>query len=214
MALIKCSECGNEISDKAKVCINCGYKMQKKEKIHCKECGNEINDKEKACSKCGCPIRKIKFNKIKIIISILLAVILLTVLVCVILNKANTLVCTYYNSNEAGTIEYKVTYKFKNGEVKSLKGYQYAKPNNRQVAESLWKVTNKQQDQYNYYEGLTYRATFSEDYEVTINYSIDAQKAPTMFKSVAGLTGISGINSKLTKNEIREIYEENDFICK
>ena len=25
MALIKCEECGKEISDKAKTCINCGY---------------------------------------------------------------------------------------------------------------------------------------------------------------------------------------------
>ena len=28
MALIKCSECGKEISDKAKICVNCGKKIQ------------------------------------------------------------------------------------------------------------------------------------------------------------------------------------------
>lgn len=32
MALIKCNECGKEISDKAKVCPHCGYEMQKKNK--------------------------------------------------------------------------------------------------------------------------------------------------------------------------------------
>ena len=31
MALIKCSECGKEISDKAKVCSNCGTKIKNKE---------------------------------------------------------------------------------------------------------------------------------------------------------------------------------------
>ncbi len=30
MALINCPECGKEISDTAKVCINCGYKLQRK----------------------------------------------------------------------------------------------------------------------------------------------------------------------------------------
>ena len=28
MALIKCPECGQEVSDKAKVCINCGYPLE------------------------------------------------------------------------------------------------------------------------------------------------------------------------------------------
>lgn len=214
MALIKCSECGREISDKAKKCVNCGCKIQMKKKIICKECGTEINEKEKKCSKCGCPVRKFSFNKIKIIIISLIVLILIGVLTFFIFNKSNTLVCIYTNSNEVGTIEYRLTYKFKNGKVKSLEGYQYARPTNRQVAESLWEVSNNQQDQYNYYEGLTYKATFNEDNAITIRYSIDVEKAPSMFKSVAGLSGVSDINSNLTKEEIQEIYEENDFICK
>lgn len=31
MALMKCPECGNEVSDKAEMCPNCGYKIEKKE---------------------------------------------------------------------------------------------------------------------------------------------------------------------------------------
>lgn len=27
MSLIKCPECGKEVSDKAKVCTNCGYQL-------------------------------------------------------------------------------------------------------------------------------------------------------------------------------------------
>lgn len=33
MALIKCSECGKEISDKAVVCVNCGNPISTKKKI-------------------------------------------------------------------------------------------------------------------------------------------------------------------------------------
>lgn len=32
MALIKCPECGKQISDKATVCIGCGYPINKKNK--------------------------------------------------------------------------------------------------------------------------------------------------------------------------------------
>ena len=31
MALIKCPECGNEISDTAEQCIHCGYRIKKDE---------------------------------------------------------------------------------------------------------------------------------------------------------------------------------------
>lgn len=31
MALIKCPECGNQISDKAESCPKCGYELNKKE---------------------------------------------------------------------------------------------------------------------------------------------------------------------------------------
>lgn len=37
MALIKCPECGKEISDKANVCIHCGYPIKNKTYINNKE---------------------------------------------------------------------------------------------------------------------------------------------------------------------------------
>lgn len=40
MALIKCPECGREISDKSKICIHCGYPLE-----------NE-KDKKELCVKC------------------------------------------------------------------------------------------------------------------------------------------------------------------
>ena len=42
MALINCPECNKEISDKAEVCINCGYKLPKQESmfqgVYCPSC--------------------------------------------------------------------------------------------------------------------------------------------------------------------------------
>ena len=34
MALIKCPECGKEISDKAEICVNCGIKISDIENLH------------------------------------------------------------------------------------------------------------------------------------------------------------------------------------
>lgn len=56
MALIKCEDCGKEISDKSSACIHCGCPIILKRK--CEECGQDINDNDKVCSYCGCPIEE------------------------------------------------------------------------------------------------------------------------------------------------------------
>lgn len=61
MALIKCNECGKEISDKATICIHCGCPVELK--IKCFECGKEIKSNDKICKNCGCPITKITTNE-------------------------------------------------------------------------------------------------------------------------------------------------------
>lgn len=61
MALIKCKECGEEISSNAKVCPHCGYKN---EVSVCPECGKEINEIDTNCPACGYPLRKKTANNI------------------------------------------------------------------------------------------------------------------------------------------------------
>ena len=217
MALIKCSECGKSVSDKAKSCPSCGNPIEKK--LTCSECGEIINKNDDVCKKCGCPVGKknLKISKnpnIKIIIGGICGVVVLIIILCIVFGKGDTLYCTTKKSSTAGAFEFKVTYTFKDGEIKSLKGYSYAKPSDISVAESLWNISNKQQDQYNYYDGLSYKATYSEDHEVVLNYSIDAQKAPKMFESVATLSGVDGITASSTKDEVRTIFEDNGFKCK
>ncbi len=56
MALIKCSECGQMISDKANTCPHCGIPIE--QKTICEECGMEISTSITVCSNCGYPIQK------------------------------------------------------------------------------------------------------------------------------------------------------------
>ena len=58
MALIKCKECGHEVSDKASSCPNCGCPIEKV--LVCRECGQQIPDGVDTCSNCGCPIERVK----------------------------------------------------------------------------------------------------------------------------------------------------------
>ena len=55
MALIKCKECGKEISDKAKVCPHCGFENNL---IICPECKKEIKGNVNTCPNCGYEIQK------------------------------------------------------------------------------------------------------------------------------------------------------------
>ena len=64
MSLIVCPECGNEVSDKAKACPNCGYPIPQSEIVEekmvktCPECGAIVDEDCEACSECGFPMRK------------------------------------------------------------------------------------------------------------------------------------------------------------
>ena len=68
MSLIKCPNCGEEISDTAEKCIHCGIQLkQKQEKeIKCPECGTVFVSSEMQCPKCGYSVEKIKQTKKKI----------------------------------------------------------------------------------------------------------------------------------------------------
>lgn len=56
MALIKCEECGNMISDKATSCPNCGVPVTRK--IKCQDCGTEFREGLMSCPTCGCPVQQ------------------------------------------------------------------------------------------------------------------------------------------------------------
>ncbi len=61
MALIKCRYCGEDVSEKAKVCPHCGAALLEEpapKPLTCEECGTEIPEGRDSCPKCGCPVSK------------------------------------------------------------------------------------------------------------------------------------------------------------
>lgn len=56
MALIKCPECGNSVSEFAKVCPQCGFSIADALKEYvCPDCGKVITGKMAHCPVCDCP---------------------------------------------------------------------------------------------------------------------------------------------------------------
>lgn len=58
MALIKCKECGHEVSDKASACPNCGCPLEK-ESI-CNECGQLVPNGVDVCPNCHAMLHRKK----------------------------------------------------------------------------------------------------------------------------------------------------------
>ena len=63
---MKCSNCGEEISDGIKFCPNCGENLEKMrgtdsgenlENPKCPDCGHEIGDAVTFCPNCGCNLK-------------------------------------------------------------------------------------------------------------------------------------------------------------
>lgn len=53
MAIIKCPECGHDVSDKATSCPHCGFNISTLK--HCEECNAIISESEANCPNCGSP---------------------------------------------------------------------------------------------------------------------------------------------------------------
>jgi len=72
MALINCSECGNQVNEGDNVCQNCGNPLNQNvfntevtnkfnqeqeestiQKILCDKCGNQVNESDNICQNCG-----------------------------------------------------------------------------------------------------------------------------------------------------------------
>ena len=59
MALIDCSNCGAQISDKSGTCIHCGTPIPPKKVMKpCPECSTMVEDNVYECPECGYPIKK------------------------------------------------------------------------------------------------------------------------------------------------------------
>lgn len=52
MAIIKCPECGSQVSDKAQYCVNCGVAIKDNINI-CPDCGKVLLKEERVCNNCG-----------------------------------------------------------------------------------------------------------------------------------------------------------------
>lgn len=69
MALIKCTDCGKEISDKSLYCLNCGCPVTKEEspkKLHqlCPNCRNPMSPDSIVCPNCGTRLISVNRNPI------------------------------------------------------------------------------------------------------------------------------------------------------
>lgn len=65
MAIVKCSNCGKEISDKANACPQCGQNLtveqesvEETKHLFCEECGTPVAENAEMCPNCGCPVQK------------------------------------------------------------------------------------------------------------------------------------------------------------
>ena len=55
--IIKCPECGHQVSDRAKTCPSCGIEIAGKV-TRCPDCGEIIFKDQAECPNCHCPINR------------------------------------------------------------------------------------------------------------------------------------------------------------
>ena len=145
MALIKCSECGKQISDKAKKCPHCGNVNSA---IVCPECGEIINEKNtKICPNCGVQIKKkndISKKKNIFLIVILIILVILVILVAFFILFSNS---SSTASNIVGNYTYIIEHNWNDDEA-SLNIYEngtcFLSVNNRKTNECTYDVSDQE----------------------------------------------------------------------
>lgn len=192
--------------------------------IKCKECRKRISNLAEKCPKCGCPVSDEEKNYVQktstcnnkpiIIGGIGVGILILIIVVIIVIFSKDKLVCTFNSNNDTGYIDNKVTFTFENEKVKEINAYQLTRPKKLEIAEYLWSIVNNNQEQYNYIDGMSYKATLSENQEIVIRYTVDAEKAPTMFDVATTMAGVDGVTTTSTKKEIIKIFEDANYTCK
>lgn len=69
MAIIKCPNCGREISDKAHQCVHCGEtftKVNYQREFRCSECGTVLTEADTICFNCGCPVDNVEHQQVDV----------------------------------------------------------------------------------------------------------------------------------------------------
>lgn len=147
MAMIKCPECGQEISDKAKKCVHCGKVLieDKPATKVCSDCGKENPIDATECVHCGCPFEeettvetpvqktiaeKPKKNLKKIIIPVVATVVVIAVGLIIYNVKVVKPKNTY---NEAMTLLEKGKYEEADKMLDSIGGYKDVKTIKEQI---------------------------------------------------------------------------------
>lgn len=233
MAMIKCPECGQEISDKAKKCIHCGKVLieDKPATKVCSDCGKENPIDATECVHCGCPFEeettveapvqttiaeKPKKNLKKIIIPVVAAVVIIAVGLIIYNVKVVKPKNTY---NEAMTLLEKGKYEEADKMLDSISGYKDVATIQEQLKyESYvyecvndWKNWLKNPDSFTLYE-----VAFCTDEEshgmyarLSLNGEVDYTYPAVLFRSGAQ----NGFGGNTTGYELFYYVKDKGYTC-
>lgn len=222
MALIRCPECGKEISDKAKKCPNCGKILieEKSETKICGECGKENLIDATECVCCGCPFedekkfekdvvesvptigKNIEKNMKKIIIPVV-AVVLIVVVGLIIYNVKVVKPKNTYD--EAMTLLEKGKYEEADSLLDSIRGYEDVATVQEQLKYESYAYSSinsikkylKNPDSYQPYEITFYASMGTEkdsanSSESEISEETDDEKLPVCIMHYGAQNGFGG----------------------
>ena len=106
MALINCPNCGREISDKAKVCVECGRTIAVEntgiKTVNCPECGEANDGQAGHCTNCGFPFAVVETKKTKNILKkkwFWLLSIIFVLIISILLFEAHSVRTSNYDSD-------------------------------------------------------------------------------------------------------------------
>lgn len=181
MAIIKCPNCNEDVSNKSTECVHCGKKLVEEAKIFCEDCGKEISKNESKCLNCGCPVeknevpQKVEVTKVQIGFEISKKKIIAILIVIVVFIIATIVGINIYRQNEAKKEEQRVhelnrEYKsnLKKINYKMLVGAADAEACGNKI-KSVWYNTIWEESDYETDKYTKKNGRFNDDFNDSIN---------------------------------------------
>lgn len=189
MTLIKCNECGKELSNMAKFCPNCGSAVVKKNK--CRECGIEVSIDTVRCPNCGYKMKLAPKNK-RILIIFLIVFLIIGLTLSLKNSEAKNVSGEWYNVTRAKYTGGMDTYYFltlnkdKTCEY-SFTGYFEGKTVLPYSTDCKWKINGKRITLYYKDDNKKFAEfTYDKSNDKMTEYNIDTDKEERTYKRRSG----------------------------
>jgi len=130
--------------------------------------------------------------------------------------KRKNLSCSYEKGFDNYLMKLELNFGFEDNKIKTYEDNRYMKFNSETMRDNFYKQLNALSGSFKNIDGLTYKLSINEENELKQLLKIEnvASISNTFESFMSEFSKYGKINENTTKDEIKEILEKSNYVCK